>query len=126
MGGQCYEALKGVKRMIELIEVEFAANPWMLKSAYYDGFQLALGTRDVVLAKSMIAKALECKVLCEGSDEDEKMLRWRCYTADPCSHPIGQQLGLKSYTEPKVRAKPNEKCPCGSGKKHKKCCGAAS
>eukprot|EP00971_Amphidinium_carterae_P232452 4613038-Amphidinium_carterae.1 len=36
MGGECHKALKCVERQIELIEVEFAANAWLLKAAYYD------------------------------------------------------------------------------------------
>lgn len=132
MGGECKHALKLVDREIELIESEFAGNAWLLKSAYYDGFQFALGTRNVALAKSMISKALEYKVFAEGNGRDEEMVLWSAYAADPCSHPIGRQLGLAgsstvqankmSITVPKT--KPNATCPCGSGKKYKKCCGS--
>ncbi|WP_396334004.1 SEC-C metal-binding domain-containing protein [Burkholderia anthina] len=35
---------------------------------------------------------------------------------------MGERLVAPAKAEPKVGR--NDPCPCGSGKKHKKCCGA--
>lgn len=37
--------------------------------------------------------------------------------------PAEQSLRIVETIRGTKKAKPNEKCPCGSGKKHKKCCG---
>ena len=39
------------------------------------------------------------------------------------SIPPRRRLGsIESIMPPKKKTKPNDKCHCGSGKKHKKCC----
>ena len=75
------------------------------------------------------------KTRCEGliDDVSKEMQWWACFKPEPASHtkrpknesrlPTGRRdAGALVRTEPKVGR--NVPCPCGSGKKHKKCCGS--
>jgi hypothetical protein len=58
----------------------------------------------------------------------EMMVRMRLTNQLPTEEPraLLARLGRRSPTRANVKqAKPNEKCPCGSGRKYKKCCGRA-
>jgi tetratricopeptide (TPR) repeat protein len=58
----------------------------------------------------------------------ETMVQMRLTNRLPTDEPraLLARLGRRSPTRSEVKkAKPNEKCPCGSGRKHKKCCGRA-
>jgi hypothetical protein len=58
----------------------------------------------------------------------EAVVRMRLTNQLPTEEPraLLARLGRRSPTRANVKqAKPNEKCPCGSGRKYKKCCGRA-
>jgi len=48
----------------------------------------------------------------------------RTHSPRPLSPPLPEQNPMKGNTEPRVGR--NQPCPCGSGKKFKKCCGSAA
>ena len=48
----------------------------------------------------------------------------RRQVATPTSASHGNEEVRKSAKKAAVRVGPNDPCPCGSGKKYKKCCGA--
>ena len=49
-----------------------------------------------------------------GDQELEELLTWYCNLSPAKKHMLNQAKNIK--------INPNEKCPCGSGKKYKKCC----
>jgi len=58
----------------------------------------------------------------------ETVVRMRLTNQLPTDEPrtLLERLGRRSPSRsPVKKAKPNEKCPCGSGHKFKKCCGKA-
>jgi len=58
----------------------------------------------------------------ESMDRDEMMDMF--FAQLPLAVEILQEHGLKSREATTKKKRPNDLCPCGSGKKHKKCCGA--
>jgi len=64
-----------------------------------------------------------CKLI---DDTALEMSQWPCFQPAPKSTKVSaiEQFGkpVEARTQPKVGR--NEPCPCGSGKKYKKCCGA--
>lgn len=57
------------------------------------------------------------------SIELERMFNHSAKTGQK-SNPLNMLLDVKTYKNPEPKIGRNDPCPCGSGKKHKKCCGA--
>jgi hypothetical protein len=64
------------------------------------------------------------------TDAIDELSKWHCYTdaffaeqkRQKVSNPLRVAPWTGSFTHPKPKIGRNEPCPCGSGKKYKKCC----
>jgi len=72
-----------VNRLLDVIQEEFAGDPWYSMRACYDGFQWALGAGNIELASSMMKSAIHNKILCEGDYPEDKLSTWRRWAANP-------------------------------------------
>lgn len=57
-------------------------------------------------------------------DPDEKPEQEPHVHGPHCSHGHHHHHHQAPYVRPETKVGRNDPCPCGSGKKHKKCCGA--
>lgn len=106
------------EKMMEIIALEFGGEPVLEQPVCYYAFQYALLCGDMALAKTWMARAYEAKVHAEG--EHAGVAEWRSLARDPTQHRLAKQASVARSGK---KVKPNEVCPCGSGKKYKKCCG---
>lgn len=111
-------AMKLAERVLEIIGLEFGGEPYLEQATCYLAFQMALYSGDLELGRSWMKRACEAKLMAEGQHPGEA--QWRAWAVDPSQHRIAKEMRLVAK-----KVKPNEPCPCHSGKKYKKCCGAA-
>lgn len=115
-----------------LLGFQFSDEAWSLlavgQPSWFAPF-IRLGTDDGVDITKRLGDAEECM-----NDIESSLVRIYCYwkatraSPGPDSVDANQDLGQHEAVKQVVRAGPkigrNDPCPCGSGKKLKKCCGA--
>lgn len=80
------EGLELVEGVLAIIDAEFDNDPHLLQRAYHDGFQMAALAGNTALAKDMMTKAWESKVVAEGDHEGTRLLKG--YAEDIFTHPL--------------------------------------
>lgn len=94
-----------------------------------DGLLLRLEEVDEDLALGKEARLLKTKndphhQLIENAIQEMEWWAWYKETPKPLPQPAKQPLGLQGTYVAPPKVGRNDPCPCGSGKKYKKCCGA--
>jgi preprotein translocase subunit SecA len=74
---------------------------------------------DIAVAGSAMANHIRnLRGLRTGNHKDVILNEWRLANTQPV-----QDIDPRIVTSPRKKVGRNEPCPCGSGKKYKKCCG---
>lgn len=100
-------------------------------AAYDEGlaedFFMSLNNVDTVRAMSRekVMGSLSTTTLGYIKDSDKEMRYWACFNEDKKEPPktIFDETASAAPSTPKPKTGPNAPCPCGSGRKYKKCCG---
>jgi len=79
-------ALDLVEAILAIVEAEFESDPHMSQRAYYDGFQLAITSGNMELAKTMMQKAAVARLHAEGEHAETEA--FQRYAADMFCHPL--------------------------------------
>lgn len=126
-------ALKNYPFLVESVHPDFRGDLTPenlaegLEDVVWTGLEIGACEKDVDLGKEGLFDTVELKAVCEYKGEERtleelSLFKWedgRVYYVD------GVPKRPETYHRPEPKVGRNEPCPCGSGKKYKKCCGAA-
>ncbi len=98
-----------------------------LDDVVWTGLEVGEHHKDVDLGKEGRFDTVELKATCmyKGEPRDLEELSFFRWDGDRVYYVDGAAKKQEAYRRPEPKVGRNEPCPCGSGKKYKKCCGAA-